>query len=726
MMYINGETLFSKMSGYKNSGLYKYVYLPIVKGNEKKAGIKRELVNLVESIENFKAIRKELVNNKPEMYKYTIGEHKMNMSKDELLDLYATSKDPWSANDIVTGGYKQSGHQDPVVFKIEDLAQIESIMKQDFPELVNFYESMRAFYKRSGELLNETHNDIHGYPLFREMNDYYYPKRALNQTQVFTENPTFIPPSLEGYRILKERTNNTSGVKGGSFIKNMHAHVEMISGYGGLAQPLREARLVLNDKRVTRLIGATEARVAKDSGEQSISYLSEFVNKYLNDVARNLPNSYETIMDTFYNDLVSNMQVGALGANWAVMLKQLTSYPIAMGVINPKHLIDPRVLKRVPKSEMVDIMYKYAPTIWERFTQGHSTIELGDMSAARALRGNAGIVKRLQNVNWGYGMSKLDEISVNRIWNASKLQVEAKGLKAGTEEYWQAVGRLTQDALYVTQPMYDATFRTGLQRSKNPVVRLSTLFSSQAQQNLNIMVRGFDKMKAGRRKDGMRDILSILGGTMAIASAEMAIDYVRGKDEISFGKRMLDNSVDSIMFVNKVWRGTQYGWSQTNLVDDNFNKVVSQTMKLAKIFEEPDVVAGYDKVPKLLFDTVAAYSNFAGIPVANIKKTFDDFIRKAFPPTVVAEYNGLWRAKGYGEHYQDYYNIYKKGDTTDLVPILQELKKNGAKQQGLRDSTASKIAKDLKVEFPSYTDEQINAMAKSQAQKLPYLNTLPK
>ena len=60
------------------------------------------------------------------------------------------------------------------------------------------------------------------------------------------------------------------------------------------------------------------------------------------------------------------------------------------------------------------------------------------------------------------------------------------------------------------------------------------------------------------------------------------------------------------------------------------------------------------------------------------------------------------------------------------MPTLQELKKNGAKAGNMKSSITSKIAKDLKAEYPKYTDEQINAMAKSQAQKLPYLNTLPK
>ena len=104
---------------------------------------------------------------------------------------------------------------------------------------------------------------------------------------------------------------------------------------------------------------------------------------------------------------------------------------------------------------------------------------------------------------WTAGIGKMDEITVAACWQGSESYVKAhpEEFAAGAEvvnspEYWAAVNEKFEQVVEHTQPNYTTMQRTGFQRSGNEMTKTLMMFSTQRQQNAQILTSAFEDYAA--------------------------------------------------------------------------------------------------------------------------------------------------------------------------------------------------------------------------------------
>jgi len=97
------------------------------------------------------------------------------------------------------------------------------------------------------------------------------------------------------------------------------------------------------------------------------------------------------------------------------------------------------------------------------------------------------------------GIRNFDRFVITTIWTAAKMMYEGQGLKG--KELLEATARKTEDVIMKTQPDWRLPTLTGLARGarKDILLRLLTLFSSQRGQNLQVIMRAWQRY---RESDG--------------------------------------------------------------------------------------------------------------------------------------------------------------------------------------------------------------------------------
>jgi len=718
------RTFFKKLSNYSGNGLDKHVFGAIETGNEIRAGIKRKLT---QALELFKEVERNLVDNSPTLDSMKLVDTDIKMSQDTMLDLYASSMDNGQIDGLIESGYRVYGEHTTLKFTEADIKAFQDNFRTKYPELIEYYDNNVKIFNESGDIINETYTKLNGYPLIREKNNTYYPATRLGMGQDIGDMPKNIPPSMENYSFTKDRIKNNRAIQGKSYIRTVYNHIEHTSNYGGLAEPIRNARLIVNDQTMKDALNImNDIKIHKNMGSKLIFSVTEHLDKYLNDVARNLPNSKETLLDEIYHGWLSNAQAAAMGANPSVMLKQPASYPTAMSVIDAKYLFNPKVMKKVSKEKMKTI-FEYAPTLWERFTQGHSTIEVGDVKNAKGFISRKGFVNKVKNIDWGKGITLLDEVTTLRLWNAAELQVKATGLKEGTDAFYKATARLTQDAMSQTQSIYDNTFRTGIQRSKNPVVKLATLFTSQSQQNYNLISQAIDELKLGKTEDGLKKITGVIAGTLTIAATQVGIDTLKGKgDEASFVDSFIENSMGNIMFADKLYKMIMTQVNHESFKENFLPNILNDTVGTAlndilALGDKMDDKQGYNTYLGRTVKALSSLAVFVGLPIRNVRTWSEVALKGVLPDEMYREYQKLWRHSGNSELYEEYFKGVENGKT-DVLPVLKDLNSNKATQQGLTSSLTNKYKKQYIKE--GLTEDAALSKAKQTVKTLPYLNTL--
>ena len=81
-------------------------------------------------------------------------------------------------------------------------------------------------------------------------------------------------------------------------------------------------------------------------------------------------------------------------------------------------------------------------------------------------------------------------------YDLTKADLPTKAMEDGTKAYQNAVMSKFQRVVERTQPNYTAMQRTGMQRSKNQMLKTVTMFSTQRQQNAQIMVSAVEDLSA--------------------------------------------------------------------------------------------------------------------------------------------------------------------------------------------------------------------------------------
>ena len=326
---------------------------------------------------------------------------------------------------------------------------------------------------------------------------------------------------------LNHRVNSSKPVLLVGLVQQAETSIENTAQYAGMAVPLRNAEKVLNSMQGGKTLFNT---LEETWGTPARTYM----NNALADLCE--VKDSRAVGDGVFAKLRSYAAAAALNANVNVTLLQAASLPTAAAELGwgatgsafvqfNKNLFDLRNVGRFLGSDMDSSLTK----IEQRMTEHGDELlayrlrgtSVGEMASANAQKGFVGrthdaarnsdnkavrgVTKAADKVLslWTAGIGKMDEITVAACWQGSESYVKAhpEEFAAGAEvvnspEYWAAVNEKFEQVVEHTQPNYTTMQRTGFQRSGNEMTKTLMMFSTQRQQNAQILTSAFEDYAA--------------------------------------------------------------------------------------------------------------------------------------------------------------------------------------------------------------------------------------
>ena len=326
---------------------------------------------------------------------------------------------------------------------------------------------------------------------------------------------------------LNHRVNSSKPVLLVGLVQQAETSIENTAQYAGMAVPLRNVEKVLNSMQGGRTLFGTMEDVWGEPAR-------EYMNKALADLCE-VKDSRE-VGDGVFAKLRSYAASAALNANINVTLLQAASLPTAAAELGwgatgsaavqfGKNLFDLRNVARFFGSDMDSSLTKIEQRMAEHGDEllayrlrGTGVGEMASANVQKGLFGRThdaarnsdnqtarGVTKAADKVIslWTGGITKMDEITVAACWQGSESYVKAhpEEFAAGAEvadspEYWAAVNEKFQQVVEHTQPNYTTMQRTGFQRSGNAMTKTLMMFSTQRQQNAQILTAAFEDYAA--------------------------------------------------------------------------------------------------------------------------------------------------------------------------------------------------------------------------------------
>lgn len=340
-----------------------------------------------------------------------------------------------------------------------------------------------------------------------------------------TTTATKTDESIPAIGSLQARRSSRLPIMAMSVLDSFKDTKEKMSTYYGLAIPVRNAERLLNWADPSSGKSMKEALESK-WGTEATSYLQDVIKRLQNPKV-----DTPSVFEEGANKLLSNYISAVFGMNPGIVLKQVTSLPLAASNLGVDTFPSAKQIKNVDTKKI----FKYSPELEYR-SLGYATQELAELT---------------KNPNWtqknkvtrlltGGAIQAADRATVRAIWPwAENYVAKHTKLKRGTEGFYEKTAEIFNDTVTQTQPMYDVMHRPQIMTRKG-ITRALTLFKTVplAQQN---MIRkaagqmaaverehGKDSMKAKQaRKKAAKTVASVLVAALAYESAELINQFVK-------------------------------------------------------------------------------------------------------------------------------------------------------------------------------------------------------
>jgi len=509
----------------------------------------------------------------------------IRMTKAERISIILHSLNDKNIRHMVNGGISPAAHRG-ITWQIspDDLQTIvDSATPQEKQVTDIIYKIFNDWIKPK---LNKVSVELNGWEIATE--DDYFPIRTnaldikrdeLKLSKNFTQN------TLEGMGIFKERVNASNALIIEDVFTVLTKHVMKTSSYYGLAKPLRNAKMLLNDtgfqKNVVNVYGHGYLKALKD---------------YLKDIE---DHSHDTSgIGSLTTELMNKLDIAILGMNPFVAMKQPVSYVMAGTEMNIKYLV--RAVAR-PTETTKSEMRKWSPQLRDRL-EGNVTRELGEL-------GRVGTVRKFVSDKNPIGRNAMfliregDFHAVGRIWNAVKLEIKDTHPGLTGDEFMKAVAERAEEVIRLTQPTFHLKDRSFIGRDPYWATRLLTKYTSQRNKNLNALRRSILKYDlSGKTNKDKTELMKNLFIILVVSSVSIeAINWLRDKTyrkkektAVARGVGVIGNNLSYMYFVgdifsslaSKIERGTYAGWDMSNPASSFLNNAVDAIANTHRTIEQ--------------------------------------------------------------------------------------------------------------------------------------------
>ena len=323
----------------------------------------------------------------------------------------------------------------------------------------------------------------------------------------------------EGY--MKTRQNSSKPLALVGLVKQASESIENAAQFAGMAIPLRNAEKVLNSMQG----GETQyGAIERSWGRAGRKYM----RKAMADLSGSKGDS--EVFDHLSSVLRGNAAAAVLTGNLNVTLLQAASLPTAAaelgwGGTGASAVQFVMNLKPSQLNSIVERAYRFGDSLLPTRLRGSSRGELSNAAKEQGVFSTAHDgARNSQNVVLRYGtravnaladfaggsIGWMDKVTVASLFHGAenyvqknlaeydltKADLPTKTMEDGSKAYQEAVMSKFRRVVERTQPNYTVMQRTGMQRSKNQMLKTLSMFSTQRQQNAQIMVSAVEDLAA--------------------------------------------------------------------------------------------------------------------------------------------------------------------------------------------------------------------------------------
>lgn len=612
-----------------------------------------------------------------------------------------------------------------------------------------FAKAAYGYYNgQSRNEINETSEKLKGFSIAGV--DYYFPIDTDGNFLKADFDSIKRDGTIEGMGFLKERVNAANPIMLYDLNSVLTKSINQHSKYVGLAIPVRNYGKLLgvttgsfnDDGSRVNFENSVREAIEQQWGKEGLAY----IEKMMSDL--NNPLNKRSAWDSLLGGLRSRYAQSVLALNPSVALKQTASYFTAASEIGFAPL-----MKALADTHNIDmsLIEKYTPLLWYR-GQGYASQEMGEL----AQQG-----KKLPKwLNW---IQAMDLATTKKLWKAAEYYVRDTNtsLKAGTDSYYEAVADVYNRIIENTQPNYTTMQRPALLRSDSDLVKTMNMFKTQPFQNFNVLYDAIGDLNAKRTaytNDGSAEnraafetakkraawaISSQAVSALMFAAMGALWDIFRRKDKKyrddedditagSFAKglglNVLSNSFGMLPFGGEMLEimettadGILKQYGQDPYFDARYYGVdvsiaetltnlgqgtIDSLLMISQLVQEAmqsDKDINWETYARRVYDTLESFSNVAGLPVANVRKTVIAIVQNA----IASKYGKKQKYIG------DYYALRLTSDPerykTDYYDLLYKAHN--------RDWTQYNELYDIMLESGHFTKETIKSNMESRMKK---------
>lgn len=289
--------------------------------------------------------------------------------------------------------------------------------------------------------------------------------------------------------------------------------------------------------------------------------------KYITDLINSLQGGGELsdkgVVDRFTDKMLSKYVSAVFGFNPGIVFKQAASFPQFASALGWKNLSLGRVDENLINTYTSELAYRKL---------GYATPETA------LLKNNPGKLstnKAYQFMFGGGAITAMDAFTVKRAWTwaEKKVRNEYPELETGTPEqiaagespFYKKVAEEWEEAVSLTQPMYDEMHRANIMKGSKGITRAFTMFKTVPLQQYNTLRRSLGELEAVKRKYG-KD--KIPGNERAKQRAEEKVRKASWKAAAAITATVGSIlALEAVEFLNQLWknRGKKYRDEEGNL-----------------------------------------------------------------------------------------------------------------------------------------------------------------
>ena len=363
-------------------------------------------------------------------------------------------------------------------------------MREDIWDSFSDYEKQlvnaaNQWMEHSGNLMQETYYELNGFDPVR-VNHYWPIHRDPTTIQSLDTTSIANEINLANSGFTKERVKAKNPILLTDFFQELMSSKQKMSRYYGFAVAQRDFNKLYMFKYPGSSFSVKKRIMAKfQSGTYKIGVSAEqYIDNYIKSVS-----GANKADGSWLSDLYSRSAGATLTANARVALSQLASIPTAAAVVGWKNAAIgfSRGIGYALSKQAKDQLAGDSVWFYQRYKGEGSTREIADMRnsgglAAKAM--NSGFARKY--LNWCQNMDVLATGPI--MWEMAKSSVLETGMKETDPGFKAAVQDKYADIIRFSQPNYTETERSDLLRDKRVGSKILTMYKTQSNQNLNILV----------------------------------------------------------------------------------------------------------------------------------------------------------------------------------------------------------------------------------------------